>query len=90
MQILYPMKPILKSVLSIFILFLFGCQQEKPAKNLSYTKRKKIDSLFNAQAPMLDSILELECLQLEGDMLQYWVDSLYEERMKEITKLRGQ
>ncbi len=83
--------PIHRLFLLLTSLFLLGsCQKQEPVKNLSYTKRKKVDSLFKADQDRLDSLLDIECIHMEADNLLDWVDSLYERRMIEIDKLRNQ
>ena len=70
------------------LLFLSGCL--KTEVSLSGDDYQIIDSLYNKQKESLTPILDSICVEFQDSVMQLWIDSIMEERQKEIDKLIGQ
>jgi len=62
---------------------------DPPVPKLTYYDREIVDSLYLIKYDSLKDYLDTMCLEIEREVMQTAVDSIMQERLNEIAKLKN-
>lgn len=72
------------SLLLTFIVGLVSCDTKAPKIKLNRSERNLVDSMYKDAIPLVDSLLDLQCIEFRKNQYQVIKDSIIAIRLSEI------